>query len=441
MEAGKKRIGELLIEQGYISQEQLEEALRIQPGKNEKLCSILIDLGHLSEAGFLEFLSSMPGMASIDLASCEMTTELLETVRHELAHRLELVPIGRIGNVLTVAMVCPLDEGGQEELEQSTGLKVRPVLCSRDAVVATLDRYYGDFDSEEAGKKKADDVSGLDAVLKLRRIARLVSEIDELPTLPDIVSRVTETANDPKSSAADLAGVIAPDGSISAKLLKLANSPAFGFSRKISQIQHAIALLGFKETKLLVLSVAVLDYFPEGEDFDFRAYWNHSFACATLARLISANLKTKEVEAAFVSGLLHDVGKLALAMKAPGKQKRVALLCTQENITMRQAEEAVLGLTHAEVGYLLGEHWLLPSDLTAAIRYHHSPEPEPHATDMSRVVRLANIFSKTTPSALREQSELDAETLEVLDLLGLSENAFLETLSEYAEISGDAPII
>lgn len=437
MEAGKKRIGQLLIEHGYISPRQLEEALRVQQKKNDKICSILMDLGHLSEANFLEFLSSMPGMASIDLSSCEMAPELLETVRHELAHRLELVPIGRIGNVLTVAMVCPLDEKGQEELEEATGLKVRPVLCSRSAVVTTLDRYYGDFAEGEEQPGEAHTLSGLGEALKLHSVARLVAEIQELPTLPDIVNRVSQAANDPNSSAADLAEIIETDGSISAKLLKLANSPAFGFSRKISQIQHAIALLGFKETKLLVLSVVVLDYFAGNEEFDFRAYWNHAFACASLARLICRKMKTSEMETAFVAGLLHDVGKVALALKVPGKQKKAAMLCSEKGMTSLQAEEAVLGLTHAETGYLLGEHWFLPSNLTDAIRYHHSIEEDATHTELSAVVFLANIFCKMSPSALREMKGVDEDIRGVLNMLGLTEDIFLETLREYAETASD----
>ncbi len=260
MDSGKKRIGELLIEHGYISTDQLEEALHVQKSKDERIGNILMDLGYLSEAKFLEFLGSMPGTASIDLESCEMSGDILETVRHELAHRLELVPIGKLGNTLTVAMVCPLDKDGQKELEDSTGLKVRPVLCSRSAVVTTLERYYKDTEQEDDICQVADEVSGLEESLKLDGVARLVSEIEELPTLPDIVHKVSETVGDPDSSAADLAAVVATDGSISAKLLKLANSPAFGFSRKISQIQHAIALLGFDETKTLVMSVAALDF-------------------------------------------------------------------------------------------------------------------------------------------------------------------------------------
>ena len=437
----KKKIGELLIDHGYISSSQLEEALKAQGSKNQKICSILMDLGYLSEEGFLEFLSSIPGTASIKLSSCELSPAVLETVSYEMAHRLELVPIGKIGKVLTVAMVCPLDAVSRRELEQATGLTVRPVLCSRNAVIRSLERYYGTHQWAGDRIDKPVEDAGLQESLKLSGVARLIEEIEDLPTLPDIVQRVSETASDPNSSAADLADVIASDGSISARLLRLANAPAFGFSRQISQIRDAVALLGFNETKTLVTSVAVLGFLADGVDIDFRAYWNHSFACANLSRLIAKQLNVSEIETAFVAGLLHDVGKMALAMKLPGKQKKVAEMCAGGAMTTLKAEEAVFGLTHAEVGYLLGEHWLLPPTLTEAIRHHHAPAPEAHATAVALIVYLADIFSKVPASELMEEIELEEGIRDILDLLGLSEDGLRETLKDFSGIVSDAPIL
>ena len=444
MKDKKKRIGELLIDHEYISHHQLEEALRAQESKSEKICNILIDLGYLSESDFLEFLSSMPGTASVQLSSCELSPEILETVPAKLAHRLELVPIGTIGNVLTVAMVCPLDTVGTKELEHATGMKVRPVLCSRASVVSIIERYYGHHETDATGPEEPcepDGTPGLEESLRLSGVARLVEEIEDLPTLPDIVQRVSETANDPNASAADLAEVIATDGSISARLLRLANSPAFGFSRQISRIKDAVALLGFTETKTLVTSVAVLGFLADGVDLDFRAYWNHSFACATLSRLIAKRLRTGGVETAFVAGLLHDVGKMALAMKLPGKQAKVAELCAGGDMTAIQAEEAVFGLTHAEVGYLLGERWLLPPDLTSAIRGHHTPGPEAKPTDIARVVYLADVLCKVPPSDLAGEMDIDESVRDVLELLQLPERELSEALNDFSEIASDIPTL
>ena len=440
-QARKKKIGELLIENGYISPGQLEEALEVQKEKRERICNVLIDLGYLTEERFLEFLSDISDTASIQLSNCEIEREIPKLISRELAVRLEAVPIGKIGNLLTVAMVCPLDSEARKELEQATGLNLRPVLCSRSAVYGAINRYYDPPDEEsDNGYEAADELSELENSLKLRGVAKLVESIEELPTLPDILNVVVSIVNDPTSSAADLAKVIASDSSLSAKILKFANSVAFGFSRGISSIKDAVTLLGFKETQELVISASVLDYFADKKGFDFKAHWNHSFSCATLTRLISLNLKSSVPEGAFSAGLLHDVGKIALAVSVGGIEERLASIDAGGNKPRRQAEEELLGLTHAEAGYLLGEHWLLPKSLTDAIRYHHSPELQPEPASLSGIVFLANIFCKMNASELEAETAFSDDVLDTLRVLGISQPNFRKILGLYSGIASDTTL-
>lgn len=429
----RRKIGELLIENGYVTAEQVEQGLKIQKCTGERICSILIDLGHLTEEGFLEFLSQMPGTASVDLSSVKIDAEIMKLVSEELARRLELVPIGKLGNTLTVAMVCPVDDDALEELENSAGMKVRPVLCSRSAVLNAIDSHFGKADAAEAKTETEEDgLAALEGPLKLTRVARLIHEIDDLPTLPDILNRVSSVINDPNSSAADLANVVSNDGSLSAKLLRLANSPAYGFSRKISDIQHAIALIGFKETQALAISVSVFDQLNNKADFDYKGHWNHSLSCATLAKMISLHLKVGGMETAFIGGLLHDVGKVLLAMTMRGKQERADVLHSSTGVTRLEAEQKVLGITHAEVGYLLGEHWLLPSIVASAIRYHHSPELEPEPKVPSYIIYLANIYCEASQFA--DNIVFDENILQTLEFLEITQDAFRNTLKSYSEI-------
>ncbi|RJP70785.1 MAG: HDOD domain-containing protein [Candidatus Abyssobacteria bacterium SURF_17] len=433
----KRMIGELLVEGGYVTVQQVEYALEVQKKKKkrDRICNILMDLGYLTEEAFLEFLTSMPGMASVELARCEIPSEVLGLVPKELALQLEIVPIGRLRNLLTVAMVCPIDKAGREKLEAVTGLKIKPVLCPRRAVYRALDRYYREPQEIGAGSPVETVMSALDVSLKLQRVARLVQEIEELPTLPAIVSTISAIVNDPKSSSADLAKVISADGALSSKILRLANSPAFGFSRKISDIKHAITLLGFKETQALAMSVAVFDRLSVGQtQFDFKAYWNHSFSCATLSRLLSANLDDHAMETAFVAGLLHDVGKVVLAMSL---RDRKIQLASADSETRIEAEEKTIGINHAEIGYLLADHWLLPSPLANAIRYHHVPEVELGPKGLSRVVFLADIFSKINTAELSEDMNSNKRVDNILKELNISEGALRKALDGYGEIAAD----
>lgn len=434
----KKKIGELLIEAGYVTQDQVDEALEVQKTSDQRIGAILIDLGYLSEQSFLDFLSNISGVAGLDLASCEINQETLDLIPAQLARKLEVVPIGKLGNLLTLAMMCPIDDVGLNVLEGATGLRIRPVLCSRSAVHAAIERYYGKEDEQAYTElPKEDDVESVVEPIKLLDINKLVEDIDELPTLPAILSVISSIANDPKSSAADLAKVISSDASLSAKLLKVANSAAYGFSREISDIQHAVTMLGFLETQALALSVSVLEYLSDKTEHDFKEHWNHSLKCATLSRLIAVNQKAKGTDGAFVAGLLHDIGKIALRMSMREKQERVEELCSNNGHDRLAVEEEVFGLTHAEAGYLLGEHWLLPAPLTASIRYHHSLELLDGDEKLPAIVYLANTFCSIDLEELKLKDDFSDGTLAAIDMLGMSEAKLGNAIRLYTYMAPD----
>jgi len=447
-------IGELLVENGYITSEQLDVAREIQREKHRRLYSILMDMGLLSERDFVEFLHAQSHLASIDLVSCEIDQEILDLIPAELAHRLEIVPIGKMGNLLTVAMVCPIDEVAKIELEKVTGLKIRAVLCSRSDILRAIKRYYetteqidteyllvqGLINSEDPLTVQEisteDGLWTLEGPIKLQRITELIEEIEDLPTLPDIVNLVFAIANDPNSSAEDLAKVIKSDPALTAKILRHANSPYYGFPKRISSIKHAIALLGFKGTRALALSASIFDQLDGKAAIDFKEYWNHSFKCATLAKLISLGCARGSPEKTFIAGLLHDVGKVMLATSMPGKYGKLRSMQTDE-MTPLETEEELLGLTHAEVGFLLGEHWDLPSELTNAIRYHHRPTTENAPTSQAEIVFLADRFSDEEILKLELKIGFDESVAEVLDILKISEGALRNVLETYAELASE----
>jgi HD-like signal output (HDOD) protein len=338
-------------------------------------------------------------------------------------------------------MACPLDEAGKRELERVTGFKIRALLCSRAAITTALQRYYPKPEAVQAGGSAGEKVEKKEYPIQIVEVAKLVEKIEDLPTLPEILNRVSAVVNDPKSSAADLAKVIATDGALSAKILKLANSPAYGFSRKITDIKHAVTMIGLRETQTLAISVSVFDQLKWGAESEFRAYWKHSLACATLARMISFNLRVGGMEAAVISGLLHDMGKLLLAREIRARRKEAARSYFSGE-PMRPEEEAdLLGITHAEAGYLLAEHWLLPSVVTNAVRYHHSLELEAAPGAPSIIVFLANIFCRTAQSELKKALSFDEKALKELKALEIPEEKFRNTLSSYADIDLDTTLI
>jgi HD-like signal output (HDOD) protein len=184
----------------------------------------------------------------------------------------------------------------------------------------------------------------------------------------------------------------------------------------------------------------VFDKVLDTAHLDFESYWKHSFRCATLSKLISLTLGNRTKEASFVAGLLHDVGMVLLAMKMPGKQEQVAKLRASQAMNAIDAEDQAFGTNHAEVGYLLGEHWLLPADVTAAIRYHHAPGLDPDPTGLAAITFLANHFCKLDEAQLKNP-QFDEQTSEIMKAIGLSETAFGRILNHYAGMASQVTMI
>jgi len=206
-------------------------------------------------------------------------------------------------------------------------------------------------------------------------VSILTARIDSFPTLPTVVTQVMEITADPESSAEDLMKVIIPDQSLTATILKIANSAFFGFMRKVSSLQQALMVLGFSEIRNIVLAKTMFNSFKDTKNrsgFNIRKHWEHSFECGLGAKIIAADLKHTGNEF-FVAGLIHDIGKLIIYMALPMDFSKIIERTGASGFSTFQAEESVLGTTHEELGMRLLKRWLFPENLITAVGFHHHP--------------------------------------------------------------------
>jgi HD-like signal output (HDOD) protein len=206
----------------------------------------------------------------------------------------------------------------------------------------------------------------------------LVATIRDLVTLPEVALRIAKMVDDPTSSATDIGREISHDVALAARLLRVANSPAFGQHGKIATISRAITVLGVRQVRDLTVGLTAIRAFDGigNELVTMESFWRHSVLCGVAASQIAARRDRRRDETPFIAGLLHDIGQLVLLSRVP-KLARQALLMSVDSVDdlgLFLCEQKVMGFDHAAVGLALAQHWGMPRALQECIEFHHEPE-------------------------------------------------------------------
>ena len=257
--------------------------------------------------------------------------------------------------------------------------------------------------------------------------AKTIQEkVKDIPSLPEIVSKIIELVQNPNSSAKELSTIISHDAGLTSRVLRLVNSAYYGFPKQIGSIQHAVTILGFTTMRGLVLSTSIFKIFaPKSRNsnhLDYKSFWKHSLLTAIAAKHIDKYLYLRLDEDVFSSGILHDIGKLILDQY--DHQNYVKAFNETPNPILfdeiLESEQKYCSVTHSFIGSIVADGWNLPRSLSDVIKYHHSPmESEEHKL-IACVINVANTLSHFI---MAEQSpELDFFDEEVLNELGISED-------------------
>ncbi len=219
--------------------------------------------------------------------------------------------------------------------------------------------------------------SEYDGLLRNSKMKALVGRMDCLPSVPAILSELTETLSRETAAIEEVAKIISKDLGMTAKLLKLVNSAFFGLQRQVNSTDDAVSYLGIATIKALVLAVSAFSPFESQKNSPVNAtsLWSHSLEVASGARQIavSVGLRANEISEVFIAGVLHDVGKLALAANLSAEYASVVDSSRRQGIPIYQAEDAAFGANHATLGGYLLNLWGLPDAVVNGICFHHQP--------------------------------------------------------------------
>jgi len=241
--------------------------------------------------------------------------------------------------------------------------------------------------------------TSLSDVLNNRLLANLVGSVQDLPVLPRVYLDLRHALTDPDVPLKSIVRIVEQDVGISAKILQLVNSAFFGLPREITSLQTAVSYIGMQLLQNLVLSAEVFHVFEitkPVKGFSFEEVHMHSQLVAKIAGRIPAPAAIHGP--AIIAALLHDVGKLVLATRSPDHFARALRGAREDRVPVYAAEEALIGISHAEVGAYLLSLWGLPSPVVEAVAHHHHPERLPDVSlDAVGIVHIANSLANEHP--------------------------------------------
>ncbi|KRB79536.1 HDOD domain-containing protein [Noviherbaspirillum sp. Root189] len=266
----------------------------------------------------------------------------------------------------------------------------------------------------------------------------VVKQVRDLPSLPLIVMELIESFEQKDISISVLADKVSHDQALAAKTLRLANSSFYGLQSKVKTIQQAITVLGFDSVRALITAAAVIDNFgaKEGTSFNFKGFWRQAIGTALCAKSL-ARMSNLNQDYAFISGLLHDIGKLVLVTRFPQQYEQARLHRIANDCYMLDAERAVLAVDHTAVGRALAEHWKFPPLIQRAIANHHAPLAQ-DLGDIPSVVHVANAVVHALDLGEQEDDLVPHIAENAWNSLNIERTAlqrvFRETESEFEEV-------
>lgn len=257
-------------------------------------------------------------------------------------------------------------------------------------------------------------------------IIHIIKDTRSLPTLPGIISRLSSLAEDGKVSVDEMARVVTSDQVLSAKVLKLVNSPFYGFSGRISTVSKALILLGVNVVKSLAISSSIFEIMEK----NIVGLWEHSLGAAVAANIIARKLNLPEREEISTAALLHDIGKVIIKIKLEEDYEHLIKVIKEKELPMIDCEKELFNIDHAEIGEWLGKSWLLPEKLIEPIAFHHNVEKSIMQRAKTAVVHVSDVLVKASGFGYSGDDFISSIQPLAWEKLGLNELMLKEIVDE-----------
>ncbi|MES9832503.1 MAG: HDOD domain-containing protein [Candidatus Thiodiazotropha sp. DIVDIV] len=278
-----------------------------------------------------------------------------------------------------------------------------------------------------------------------------ITEDCRLITLPDVYIRLKNIIESPEYRLEDVADTIRSDPALTARILRLINSPYFGLSSKIETVFRAVSLLGTQQIHDLTLATCIPESLSKHaiSELDIHQFWKRSVYCGLVAQGFARHLGLIDSERLFISGLLFDLGHLILYQSIPTETQAALQLSQQRCEPLVDAERESIGLDYARVGATLMRQWSFPTCLVETTEFHPEPVRAKHHPTETAMVHVASLVAEEfmgngkfgegvlTPHPVAlERSELSVDlSISIAELVKIEFDAVLNTIYPLSKAS------
>lgn len=262
--------------------------------------------------------------------------------------------------------------------------------------------------------------------MDLKTLRSRIESVDTLATIPTVAKKLLELVSNPRVSLTDISKFISSDPVLTTKVLRMVNSPVYGFPGRISSVNQAVLLLGLNVVKGLLFGVTVFDLMQR----TMIGLWEHSIGCAIISRLVAKTRGLKDPEESSIHGLLHDIGKVVLVLQFSSEYEGIMNEARERQTVVYEIENEHFSTTHATVGSWVARQWSFPPPLVDVIAYHHRPQMAKVSPMNAAIVHFSDILLRGRGFGFAGDYSVPPIDPEVWELLGLSEPDIREVLKK-----------
>jgi HD-like signal output (HDOD) protein len=253
------------------------------------------------------------------------------------------------------------------------------------------------------------------------KVQAIIETVDKLHPIPSNVTRILKEIDNPYITISIIADYIGLDQALTALVIQMANSVAMGYSRNCSTLHDAVMRIGLQRIKSILLASAAMgasSHRLNGYRLGSGELWNHALATAVASDKLAGIFRYPKREEAYVSGMLHDIGKLLLDQFVLTDYSKILEYVQHYHMPLWEVEEKLIGIDHGRVGGLMGERWGYPAELIDAIRFHHYPSLSHGNPTLPAIVNLANslVSRQNGGSTDLNSNDIHPETFRILRL-------------------------